>query len=630
MRLASAPRFPSFLPGTFALATLLLVPLGGCVHHRPGAPAPAARAAAEPAPGPAAADPVPVAEAVDEALLQARTHEADGLRALEEGSFELAREAFERALLALAEAGGDPRAAEVERQIERRLSGIEEQVELVAEAQPEVEPSPLDELADVHPDLTPEELERERKLAESQETVFDIPMVLNDRVLGMLDFYTGRHRDKFLPGLIRSGRYLPMIHRIFEEEGLPKDLAYMAHVESAYKVTAYSRAHAKGIFQFITPTGRRYGLRIDYWVDERSDPEKATRAAAAYLKDLYAMFGDWHLAMAAYNGGEGRVQRSLARTGARDFWQLAARRGALHNETRNYVPAILAATLISREPSKYGFEFQYDDPIEYETIQVEGAVDLQVLAKCAGTETQTLKDLNPALRRAMTPPGRTTDVRVPRGTGEATLLALAQVPESERVLFAQHVIRSGDTLSALANRYRTSVVAIQQANHMGRSTLLRVGRVLQIPTSGGGVLSASSFPDDYDAHGGAPFVYRVRRGDTLSGIARRYGTTAQAIAAANGISVQRILQVGQRLTVVPGARTASAAAAATRGGPSAPRRSSDTASAAGALVHTVRPGESLWRIATRYGMTVDELCAINRISRNDVLHPGIRLTIRTQ
>jgi membrane-bound lytic murein transglycosylase D len=224
-----------------------------------------------------------------------------------------------------------------------------------------------------------------------------------------------------------------MIRRIFAEEGVPLDLAYLAHVESAFKPNALSRSRAKGMFQFMARTGREYGLRQDYWIDERSDPEKCTRAAARYLKDLYAMFGDWHLAMAAYNGGPGRVSRALAQTRATDFWSLALT-SRIRRETKNYVPAILAVTLISKNPEKYGFSYVPEPPLDYDTIDVDGAVDLRVLARLAGSDGDTMHSLNPALRRHQTPPDRVTAIRVPKGTGVSTLAALMELPPSERVI----------------------------------------------------------------------------------------------------------------------------------------------------------------------------------------------------
>jgi len=481
----------------------------------------------------------------------------------------------------------------------------------------EISESPLDELSEVAPEIEPQEL---LELVEPPAPVFDIPIVTNDKVAFWLDYYGNRRHDMFKAGLVRSGRYMHVFRRIFEEEGIPLDLIYMAHVESAYKTTAYSKAHARGIFQFIAGTGKRYGLRIDYWMDERLDPEKSARAAAHYLKDLYAEFGDWYLAMAAYNAGEGKIRRALARSGRSDFWGIAETRHILR-ETKNYVPAILAAVMITKEPHKYGFEFEPDAPILYETVDVEGAVDLQVLARCAGSDLETMKLLNPSLRRYQTPPHATTSVRVPIGTGETLLAELERIPVAERVLYVRHHVRSGDTLGALARRYGVTVSAIQQANRMGRRTMIRVGQTLTIPS-----VAAGSYPSPADAEAiagavsGEPVPYRVRRGDTLSGIARRYRTSPQAIAAASGISVHAVLHVGDRLTVVPGVgSTAEARRIAQGGGQAAPTGTE--------VVHVVRRGESLTAIARRYGTTPQAIARTNGISVHKLLQIGERLRV---
>jgi membrane-bound lytic murein transglycosylase D len=572
------------------------------------------------APAPSVAQPAaPPERAADETIFSARAHQAAGETAQRDGDVNSARQEFETALRVLREGGSDPRLLEVSAEIADEVKALDipapggpDQ----AEAEPEeVEPSPLDELDTTTPELTPGQIEQERGLIDYAGLKFDIPFVVNEKVIAWVDFFTNRNRDKFLPGLIRSGRYLPMIRRIFEEEGLPKDLAYMAHVESAYKYNAFSRAKAKGIFQFIAGTGRRYGLRTDSWIDERSDPEKATRAAAAYLRDLYGMFGDWYLALAAYNAGEGKIQRVMERTGQGDFWSLASRR-VLRNETVNYVPAILAATLISKDPKRFGFEFEPEPPMEYETVRVEGSVHLKVLARCAGTDLETMQKLNPALRRRQTPPG-TTEVRVPPGTGATMLASLAAVPAAERSAMARHVVAKGETLARIAHRYGVRASAIQKANRMGKRTAVRPGESLLVP--GGTAEVADAGGEGPVARSSGATIYRVHQGDTLSAIARRYGTTPDAIASASGIPRDLTLRVGARLTV-PGASEAR-----TQARPANPARRSQDATR---VVHTVRRGETLRRIADRYQVTVDRICALNDLTPDVTIYPGLRLTIQ--
>jgi membrane-bound lytic murein transglycosylase D len=491
--------------------------------------------------------------------------------------------------------------------------------------------SPLDELAEVQPEIVPEDVERERDRATSGPPTFDIPMVNNDKVMFWVDYYSNRHPRSFQPGLVRSGRYLPLFRQIFEAKGLPLDLIYMAHVESAYKTTAYSRARARGLWQFIAGTGRRYGLRIDYWVDERLDPVKSTRAAAAYLEDLYAEFGDWYLALAGYNAGEGKIRSAIRRSGSEDFWKIARTR-YIRRETKNYVPAILAATLISKEPEKYGFEFEPDPPVEFDTIEVTGGADLRVLAECAGSDFETLRLLNPALRRYQTPPGATTSVNVPSGTGVQTLAALERIPVDERVLYVRHHVQQGDTLSEIAKQHRVSVRAIQQTNNMGRRTLIRVGQELVIPTVAVGNYPTVPAGGELVAAGdGSYFVYRVRRGDTLYNIARRHRTSPQAIAAATGIHVNDLIHPGDRLKIVPGERSSSKARQVALGPPGGTVARGSTADASvGAVVHTVRRGDTLWEIAERYRTSVGSLCELNRISRNTTLYPGTKLTVKVE
>ncbi len=554
-------------------------------------------------------------------------------------------------------------------------SGTEADVEVAsgddAEPAEEVAVSPLDELPETTPEVSDSTLERDSKLVAEAFPTFDIPMVENKRVVAYVEYFSTRHKEFFSASLVRSGRYVEAFQSAFDQAGIPKDLVYMAHVESAFKTNAYSRARAKGIFQFIAATGRRYGLRIDSWVDERSDPNKSAHAAAAYLKDLYGMFGDWYLALAAYNAGEGKIQRSLAKTKKDDFWSLASTK-FLRPETRNYVPAILAATLIAKQPEKFGFDVQLDPPVLTEVVKIEGQTDLRVLARLGDLDPETVRQLNPQLRRGMTPPGTTTDVYVPVGLGEAMAQAYATMPVADRLTLARHQVAQGESVAFIAGHYGVTSAAVTSANHLGKSAVLQVGQELIIPA----VAPADRGGDDLRT---GAVAYRVRKGDTLSRIAKHYRTTSSAIASASGIGVRSTLRVGQRL-VIPakgGAARASESSSAVayrvrkgdtlsriakhyrttpsaiasasgigvrstlsvgqrlvipaKGGSARASESSSTgdhAQATSLVVHTVRRGESLYRIADRYRVTVDQICALNRINADGVIYPGTRLKIR--
>ena len=365
--------------------------------------------------------------------------------------------------------------------------------------------------------------------------------VTNDRVEKWLDYFQGRGRKDMERWLSRAPRYRPMIDRMLEEEGLPPELFYLAVIESGLNPNAYSRAHAAGMWQFISSRARMYGLKVDWWIDERRDPETATRAACTYLKALHERFGSWELALAGYNSGEGRVERAQRkRPSCPDYWCLD-----LPRETENFVPKFMAAVLIGTNPSKYGFEMPTaGTPLSYDTIEVTDAVDLQVIADATGTGYDDIKKLNPALRRWCTPPSSSaTTVRVPTGTGRQCLAAIASIPPEDRVTWRRHRVRTGETLSGIARAYGTSISAITSVNDIRNPHRIRTGSYIVIPV-GPGADSASAYADL------SPTIsYRVRRGDTVSSIARKHGKSTRDVLRWNGLAWNSRIYPGDVITI---------------------------------------------------------------------------------
>lgn len=306
----------------------------------------------------------------------------------------------------------------------------------------------------------------------------DVPLELNDAVLATIHLYRNGMRDWFSGALSRGGRYLPAIREAFAAEGVPTELAYVALVESEFRSGAVSGAKAKGFWQFMPATGRRFGLAQDSWVDERSDTEKATRAAAQYLRHLHEVFADWNLALAAYNAGEGTVRRAIRRHGTNDFWELARAR-ALPRETRDYVPRIQAAILMAKAPARYGFAIDSDSPQPVDTVGVDGPFALRDVARCTGLDLETLQDLNPALLRRATPAHRAFDLKVPYGRADDVAACLASVSQIKT-----HVVRrQGTTLASVAQQYGTRVADLARVNGLltSRKTKLARGTELIIP-----------------------------------------------------------------------------------------------------------------------------------------------------
>jgi peptidoglycan lytic transglycosylase D len=321
------------------------------------------------------------------------------------------------------------------------------------------------------------------------------PVVVNSQVQHFLDLFTGKRREVVNLWVSRSGRYLGMIREVLRARGLPEDLAYTAMIESGFKPDAVSRVGAKGMWQFMAPTARRYGLRVDSWVDERYDPEKSTVAAAAYLRDLYNQFGSWALAQAAYNAGEMKVMRAMQKTGSSDFWTLADSK-YLRRETKEFVPQIHAATVIGREPDRYGFEFDDAEPVAMEIVRVPPGTDLRRLAATASVPFPVMRSLNRVLVRAVTPPGRPWELRVPAGSADSVMTALAPrrrppitavATMSSKTTRASaqgdvHVVRPRDTVSSIAKQYGISVGDVLRWNSLEGQARIHPGDRLRVAT----------------------------------------------------------------------------------------------------------------------------------------------------
>ncbi len=397
--------------------------------------------------------------------------------------------------------------------------------------------------------LHPTEEARQSNAAVLGSEEIDLPIEMNDQVLGAINLYSGRFKNWFARALSRGAPHLPRIREILAEAGIPQDLAYVPIVESAFNPVALSRAKAKGLWQFIPSTGKQYGLKQDFFVDERSNMEKATVAAARYLKNLYGMFGDWNLALAGYNAGEGRVQRAIKKARTNDFWALAKTK-SFRAETKNYVPLIHAAIVIAKSPDSYGIELTPEEAMASETIRVAASYPIATVARCGSTEAAAIKALNPELRRAVTP-SFAFDLRVPHGVGEQITSCLA----SERSMnFTRHVVRKRETFAQIAKGFGVPAAEIARVNGLTLKSKLRPGTELAIPRSGASAGRKTAAAARSATSGSTS--YRIRKGDTLSHVAARHSTTVAAIRALNNLNSNK-LSIGQVLMVQIPAETSN-------------------------------------------------------------------------
>ena len=487
------------------------------------------------------------------------------------------------------------------------------------------------------------------------EVEYDFPVTVNRQVEYYLDFFTGKGRKSFALWLARSGRYVPMIHQQLVDAGLPRDLAYLAMIESGYNERAYSRAKAVGIWQFIASTGRNYGLEINSYVDERRDPIKSTRAAVAYLSALYDEFDSWYLAVAAYNAGEGKIRKAIKKYDTTDFWEIAQGK-YLKLETKRYVPKLIASIIIAKEPEKYGFDnIQYEAALDYEMVNVPRWTSVKAVALACNMKPDDLKKYNNELRKEFTPPDRSPyPFKVPAGKGRDVEKNLPRVQAVVSTDFKTHTVRSGETLNSICRKYNLTKTVILKSNNL-RSAGLQPGMRLRIPyqTTTYEMLPEGTVARGYlaaDASDGSFIIHKVRAGDTVYELARFYNVPVHLIAAWNDIDDISRIRAGQQLIFYVRKAEKTQLASLSSSGDTvkqlAPGRMKETVTDdAGQQVkvelasvraelkssdtneyYQVKEGDSLWSIARQYNVDVRELRNRNGLASN-VIHAGDRLQV---
>ncbi|MBC8277927.1 MAG: LysM peptidoglycan-binding domain-containing protein [FCB group bacterium] len=448
----------------------------------------------------------------------------------------------------------------------------------------------------------------------------------NVKVQNAIKFFQGKGRKVFSKWLERAEYAVAPMQKILREEGIPEEIVYLSMIESGFNPKAYSYAHASGPWQFIRSTGKIFGLEANWWYDERRDVDKSTRAATKYLRKLYLEFEDWNLALAAYNCGEGRVRRHIRRYGTKDFWKLRK----LPKQTRNYVPTYLAATAIALNPTEYGFnEYVLKNPPPYDSVLVKECIDLKAIAGIVGSEYQKIKDLNPAIIRWCTPPNDdSTWVRIPLGTHEQFLAGIDKIPADQKRSWVRHKVKRGETLSTIARKYGTSMKAIidVKSNNIRSRHKIREKQTILIPVPPYKYKSewAASEPEElyFPPEAGDKTVYKVRQGDNLSTIAAKFGTSVSKLKRWNNLWGKRFIYPGQKLVIW---RKSSADYAA------APSKKTtvkvEKYDGAPPRVHRVKSGESLWLIAQKYGISLNELKRMNGLAGRCVIKPGDELVL---
>ncbi len=584
---------------------------------------------------------VPAADPVAALITRAEKEYKAGLANQQAGKTDEAKQNFDNALNTLLSSNLDIRSDQrLQDEFDRIVQGVNElypggtTTDADSQQQQKSEPAPIDETNGLTP--TPDANVKAKAQAEIKNTHSDLPLMMTDQVAGYITYFSNRGRENFERAYARSGRYRDMIIKTLKEEGLPQDLIYLAQAESGFHPHAVSRVGARGIWQFMGSRARGYGLSHNMWVDDRQDPEKSTRAAARHLKDLYNQFGDWYLAMAAYNSGPGTVQAAVKRTGYADFWELY-RRNVLPKETRNYVPIILAVTIMTKNPSQYGLDsVVMEHPADYDIVTVNYPVDLRLVAECVNSTSSELQDMNPSLLRMTTPRTGKFELHLPAGTKEQYEDAIAEIPSDMRLWWRYHTVHTGDTLASVARNYHTTVKSIVATNHLDDNELQPEAKLIIPVTPGKHPLS------DTPTYARRITRYKVHPGDTIESVADNFGISPQMLRRWNGIHGdslrgRRILAL--HLPISPGAQDAAVASSrpkskhpkatetATAKPPATKSAKIDRETTTAVVHHKVKHGETLYSIANAYRTTV---AALKRDNRNvAVIRPGMILIVQS-
>jgi peptidoglycan lytic transglycosylase D len=450
---------------------------------------------------------------------------------------------------------------------------------------------------------------------------FDIPIVINAKVEQFIQYFQTTARKAFSNWLARSEKYIPFMRNHLKENGLPEDLVYMALIESGFNPYAYSKSKASGPWQFIYLTGKRYGLRSNWWIDERRDPEKSTIAAAKYLKDLYDMFECWYLAAAGYNAGEGKIATAMKRYRTEDFWELTKYR-YLKQETKNYVPQMIAAALIAKDPERYGFVgIEYQEPLRYDKVRVPEVTDLRLIAQACEVTVEEIKDLNPELSRWCTPPNFPDyEIKIPFGKKELFLKNFEIHYPGENFKFKTHLVKKGESLAKIARLYQVDLEPILEINRLNKKSRLSIGMDLLIPLpKGRGIKPASTAMKKSDGmdQNSKPIetIYTIKKGDTLWSIANEMGVNIGALSRWNNLYPEKKLMPGDKLKI----RMTKT---------SDPLDEPHGKRVGKEIVYVVKEGDTLWSIAKKFNLTISEIKTWNHLNESDRIYPEDRLKLK--